>query len=195
MFQDRTRASNKLECLPDARIRWLPVDMGSLGPRRGPTEGQNLAPPSRLRSCLFAYLSWPSRLAAWGLKSAERARMPCSSWDTECERGRGICAIEGGNGGCFETLEASHVSPACASRRSVGRGQSGGSTTAVPVHLWHMHASAGHTGIPPCPPRANTVDVPGVPTGSYRQDAQSGGQGGRAINLSQTRPPCVPEPP
>lgn len=40
----------------------------------------------------------------------------------------------GGKGGCFETLEASGVSPTCASRRSVGRRLSGGGATAVPVH-------------------------------------------------------------
>lgn len=122
LFQDHKRASNKLECLPDARIRWLPVDMGSLGPRRGPTEGQNLAPPSRLRSCLFAYLSWPSRLAAWGLKSAERARMPCSSWDTECERGRGDLRDRGRQRRMFRNIGSfSRFTSMCVSQISWAR--------------------------------------------------------------------------
>lgn len=129
---------------------------GGLGPGKGGSaEGQTQLHPKA--GVLFVCLFNPGRPArqpgssgyrGWQKEPKDPAALVFSS-AAECEEGRGICAREEGKGGCFETLEASHVSPACASRRSVGGRLSGEGTTAVPVRLWHMHASAGHPGMPP----------------------------------------------
>lgn len=69
-------------------------------------------------------------------------------------------------------------------------------TTAVPVHRWARArkkcGTGRHTPGLPCPRRANPVDVPGVPAGSYRPRSNQAAREGDPSTSPKHELPALP---